>query len=344
MTVVPAEPRTLAGAADAAAGVAAPGRKLGRFIRIAVPFFFVLVLTVGAVEALLGVRNSVRHGRGMIGREVYVAKEAAGRPGPGVTTLYLGDSVARQLFRPGTEQSDVVRYLTSNYAISLAGQFYLLEEALKQCPNVREVNLLLVPHTWGNDLGPPFTDDYFCGHFHDAKHIAEVWRLRKDLRLTTVHASRWLLPNLLAENAARRPQGPVDVPSQAHPIEGWLAPAGGEPLLRVIDALVPPPATASVAAGVAPDGVIDLPLSSVSRHYLSRIRTLCGSRGITLRVLPGPVRDSHRYRDPHGVYTAGFLYIEASKFLDDTHVRPEHLGEVRARVIAAYELRPEDAP
>ena len=344
MTVISPEPRSRAGAADTAASKRTPRGQVPRFLRAATPFCIGLAVVVGAAEMFLRLRNDLQDGRKLIGREVYVAKQAARRPGPGVTTLYLGDSVARQLFRPGTEPGADVRYVTSNYAISLAGQFYLLEEALNHCPDVRVVNLLLVPHTWGNDLGPPFTDDYFCGHFHGARQIADVWRLKKDVRLTTVHASRWLLPNLLAENAARRPQGPVDAPAQGHPVEGWLAPAGGEPLLRVVDALVPPPATASVAARVAPDGVIDLPLSSVSRHYLARIGALCQSRGVTLRVLPGPVPDTRRYRDPHAVYDRDVLHVDAAKFLDETHVRPEHLSEVRAEVIAAYGLDRGNAP
>ena len=345
MTVVPAEPRKSANVADATAA-AAPRVELRKFLWVSATFSLGLLLTVFAVDGLLGLHNARHRGGKIIGREVYEAIQAARRPGEKVKTLYLGDSVARQMFRPGTEPRDDVRYATSNYAISLAGQYYLLEEALRRCPDTREVNLILLVGVWGHDLGPPFTDDYFCGHFHGTSQVAEVWRLKKDLRLSTVHASRWLLPNLLAVNAARRPQGPVEPLSpQAKPVEGWLTPAEGEPLLRVLGWFVdranhPDPMKHEVTL----DGAVVVPLSETSRYYLAKMRALCREKGVRLRVLPGPNADVGRYHDNKGIYDGRFIYIDPAKLGDGTHMKPQFLDEVRAKVIETHGLDPETAP
>ena len=275
----------------------------------------------------------------MIGSDVYEAKEAARRRGREVKTLLLGDSVARQLFRPGTEQRPEVRYATSNYAIAVAGQYYLLEDALKRLPNVREVDVLLVAGVWRNDLGPPFTDDYVCGHFHSAAQVAEVWRLKKDLRLTAVHASRWLMPNLMAENTMRRPQGPPDPPPRATPERTWLTPAAGEPVVRLADSLLRNPPRQQFNFAYAPDGGIIIPISRTSRHYLAKMRDLCHRKGVRLRVLPGPLADiGHPYLDDKGIYEGEFIYMDIAKTADATHVLPPYVDEVRARVIATHGL------
>jgi len=345
MTLASQQPQVFTRVIDAPGDRAAPLREVRKFLATSLAFCVGLVLTVGTAEALLARRNAREVGKRLIGREVYEAVKVARRRGPGVKTLYLGDSVARQLFRHGSEPRPDVRYVTSNYAVAVAGQYYLLEYALKSCPNVREVNLFLVPGVWGHDLGPPFTDDYFCGHFHTAHQVAEVWRVKHDLRLTAVHASRLLLPNLLAENAAHRPQAPAQAPAGAHPVEGWLAPAGGEPLLTWLAHLVPPPAQPpGIPAYTADDGTIVLPMSRVSRYYLARIRGLCRERNVRLRLLPAPCGDVARYRDVHGVYDGPIIYVDPAQLLDGTHIRPEYLDQVRSRVVSQYDLDIVPAP
>src|SRR5204863_127931 len=113
-----------------------------------------------------GRRDERTRWKNVIGRDVPQAIQAARRRDTDVRTLYLGDSVARQLFKPGEEPSDDVRYVTSNFAVALAGQFYLMDDALRSCPDARDVNLVMVVGAWGNDLDSVCTDDYFCGYFH----------------------------------------------------------------------------------------------------------------------------------------------------------------------------------
>ena len=322
-------------AQPAAALGESPRGEVAKFFRTAVPFCLGLALTVFAIDAALGSRTARTHGKRVIGRDVREAIVAARRPGPGVKTLYLGDSVARQLFLSGTEPRPDVRYATSNFAVALAGQYYVLEDALRNCPDLREVNLVMVVGVWGNDLDSVFTDDYFCGHFHTTAQVAEVFRLKRDWRLSTVHAFRWLLPNLLAHNAARRPQA---LPSpQGHVIEGWLAPAGGEPLLALLSRLFPPPPPVEPVPP-APQGYVAIPLSRVSRHYLDRIRTACAARGVRLRIVPGPCPDTYRFADTAGIYDGPIYYVDHRKFSDGVHVRREHLDEVRAELKSRYRL------
>jgi hypothetical protein len=344
MTVAPAESRPLHDAAAPAQPTPAACAGVCRFIMISAAFGAGLLLVLWAVDALLGVRNARDHGRKMIGSEVYQALEAARRPGPGVTTLVMGDSVARQLFRPGTEPRTDVRYVTSNYAIAVAGQYYLLEEALKNCPNVREVDMLLVVGVWGNDLGPPYTDDYFCGFFHSGAQVAEVWRLKRDVRLSTTHVARWLLPNLLAENAARRPQAPIEPAPQGQPMHGWLTPVGGEPILTVAARVVPPRTPYQMPYDRTPTGEVLVPLSPVSRHYLGKMRALCREKGVRLRVLPGPCVTPPPYQDDNGIYDGQFVYVDEAIVSDGTHVKPQFLEQVRAQVMSIHGLDPSISP
>ena len=321
---------------------AAESTQVRRFLAVAIPFCLGLAVTVFALEALLGWRAQRSSGKRLIGRDVREAIDAARRPGEGVRTLYLGDSVARQLFRPGTEPRSDVRYATSNFAVALAGQHYLLEDALKACPNAREVHLVLVIGVWGNDLDSVFTDDYFCGYFHNAAQVAEVFRLKRDWRLSAAHASRWLLPNLLANNAARRPQGSHAVPAQGHVVEGWLSPAGGEPILTVLGRLIPPPPPVeSAPPPPQADSALAIQPSRVSRYYLARMRTLCAERGVRLRVIPGPCPDTYRFADTLGLYDGEIFYVDHRKFADGIHIRPEHLDAVRRELVSHYRLEVE---
>ena len=300
-----------------------------RFLTTAVPFCAGLVVVLLAVDAALGWRNERLRGRRAIGREVFEAKKAARAPGAGVRTLILGDSVARQMFRPGAEPGPHVRYLGTNFGISLAGQYYLLEEALRNCPGVEDVYLVHVVGVWSNDLDSIYTTDYFCGYFHDWAQVAEVWRLKRDVKLSAAHVSRALLPNLLAQNAVRRPVGPVvEMGPSARPVNGWLTPSAGEPVLEAVDWLVADPAPVE-APPAGPPGEVLLTPSRVSRHYLGRMRALCAERGVRLRALPGPTPGGVRFADTAGIYDAGIWYVEAGKFVDNIHLRAEHLEEVR---------------
>ena len=145
------------------------------------------------VELVLAHVNHLTHGKFRIGQDVYDVLEAADAPHPQVTTLYLGDSVARQLFPMEAEPSPALLYLPSNQAISVAGQFCILQQVAARAPHLRRVYLFYAPRSWANDLDQIFTHDYFCGYFHNPSLVWEIWTFKHDRQLT---------------EAARRPNAP----------------------------------------------------------------------------------------------------------------------------------------
>jgi len=77
--------------------------------------------------------------------------------------LLIGDSVARQL-KLGDSQSDYFD-LTTNQAISLAGQFVLVQNALENNTNLEKIVLIYHPHSFNNNLDQEWTFNYFCKPF-----------------------------------------------------------------------------------------------------------------------------------------------------------------------------------
>src|SRR5437763_15562774 len=99
MTFAPAQPQVLPGVTAVSGARAGLRREVRKFFAVSFAFCLGLVFTVSAAERLLARRNASESGKKLIGREVYEAVKVARRRGAGVKTLYLGDSVARQLFR-----------------------------------------------------------------------------------------------------------------------------------------------------------------------------------------------------------------------------------------------------
>jgi hypothetical protein len=296
-----------------------------------------------AVDRYLGRDIVRRHGQGMIGADVYeVVNERAKQPDNRVTTLYLGDSVARQFFRAGHEPSPHLRYLTTNQAISLAGQFYLLRDALASFPNARHVRFVYTPKSWTNDLSGPFVHDYFCAFFHRGDEVAEVFRVKRDLTLSAAHAGRWLLPNLMMANSGSNlhmQSGNADwlePPLLAAPLSTAGSGASGEPLLWAASRLlwkIDPP--------LAPAQKIDrerVIVSDVSWYFLGRMKDLCRARGIELRVLPGPCVASRALTSGPSPYDAPEWILPAEDFRDGVHIKPALLDAVRQQIMARYDL------
>jgi hypothetical protein len=308
------------------------------------------LFTAGLVCLLLltdaGIGQKMRKARGdypglIGGTDVYPVLERAAVPGPDVRTIYLGDSVSRQLFRPGAEPKPQVLYLSSNQAISMAGQYHLLRQALDNCPHAREVDLFYMPLAWRNDLPRVMSHDYYCGYFHAPGQIAETFRATRDCGLLAAHVGRWLLPNLMAANSASHPAVAAPAPEL---VEAEAAPASDpEPLLtaatricRALPGYAPPPQ--------APAQVGRIKVSNVSQYFLAKIRTLCRERGCTLRVLPSPCSSRVRYQNVDQVYDAEVLYFDPFWFRDGIHLLGQHLPEVRRRMIEKYQLKgPEGA-
>jgi hypothetical protein len=83
--------------------------------------------------------------------------------------ILLGDSVARQFFNSETE-SDTLNSLASNQAISLAGQYILLDNYLKAGNKIDTCYAVFIPSSFQNNLDQLFTYNYFIKPFYKDKN------------------------------------------------------------------------------------------------------------------------------------------------------------------------------
>jgi hypothetical protein len=278
------------------------------------------VLSLALVELGLWRFFSADHARRMPMRDIYqVLAENAHAPDDRVTTLYLGDSVARQLFRPGTETDPRQRYLTTNAAVSLAGQYFLLEEALASFPNVRQVNLILAPPSLGVDLHTPWTALGFYPFFHDAAEIRMIFNDSRDIDVAEHQLQYLILPERMRGNEL---------------LNGLLAPRY-------------PPGTQDqstrlfMARHPFGKGVADrIEMSWVSTVFLRRMRELCASRHITFRLVPAPTRSDRRFDPSNSPFEAGIWYVDASEFVDQLHFKPQFMESNRAAFVDRFHLQP----
>lgn len=292
------------------AGSGTSKARTGRvFLRRALLFITLLLCITVALELSLARANHKTHGQFRVGEDVYQVLEAAELPHPQVTTLYLGDSVARQLFKMHTEPSPKLLYLPSNQAISLAGQYCILENVIERTPNLRHVCLLYTPRSWANNLDQIFTHDYFCGYFHSPALVWEIWTLQRDMQLTEAHVGRMLLPNIMAENSyLNRSQSNYGVP---------IVPVTSEPEKH--------------------------PLSKPSKYFVNRIKDLCRERQITLRILPCPcMGTAEQFAELAPIYDAPITFYDPDLFLPDRiHFRKPNVEPMRQRVVEQFHLRDE---
>lgn len=270
-----------------------------RFASLLALFFFGLAAVVAAGELALGWYNARTYGARLIGREVYLAKRAAALREAKVSTLYIGDSVGRQLFPIGAVDA-ATRSFAANQAISLAGQFYLLRDALATHENVERVYLFYTPGGFDNDLDQSYTADYYFGFFHSPRQVLETFAATGRWDALTAHLRRMALPNLSAVNSWLNRRG-----------------AGEEPDTDYL--------------AVREQRIV---VSHVSEIYLRKIRELCDERGITFRVYSPPVSDRFTYTGGDNLYDAPLLYLSAEEFLPDAvHLQPKYLDGARASLL-----------
>jgi len=280
-----------------------------RFLIRAILFLALLACFTAALEWALGAANRRSHGKFRIGQEVFEIVEAADAPHPQVTTLYLGDSVARQLFQLNGEPSPKELYLPSNQAISVAGQYCLLQTVVERAPRLRRVYFFYTPLSWQNNLDNILTHDYFCGYFHTPALVWEIWKFKHDRLLTQAHIARMLLPNIMAENSyLNRSQSRYGVP------------------------MVP----------MATDS--NDPVSPTSRYFLKKMKDLCRQRRISLTVLPCPcVGTPAQFAQVAPIYDAPITFYDPSLFLPrKIHLQQQNIAPIRRQVIERFHLQDED--
>jgi hypothetical protein len=296
-----------------------------RFLQTSLLFMAGLLCAVLATDRCIGWRVVRRHGKGLTTVDVYTALENVRGPDSRVKAVFLGDSVARQLFQPSAEPSPEFRFLTTNQAISVAGQYYLLEEAIEQYPRLADVYLLYYPGSFQNDLELPLSANYFCGFFHRPAQVLEVFEFKRDIRLSAVHVERSILPNLMAANDAWRPLAESSPAANRTPTASG---AGSDPLMHMLDLLF----------SRSHEPALPLIPSATSQHFLGRMRDVCHEPHLRLHVLPCPCSDANVFDSAMTVYDGKIIYLNRSWFRDGIHLFPQHIPTVRTRVAKTYEL------
>lgn len=269
----------------------------------ALAFFVTLVAAVAAFE-VFAERRLVATNHELVGVEIYDVLERASMPRPDVERIYIGDSVARQFFAPGDEPHGRVLFLTTNATVSLAGDYYLVEEAFQRSPNARDIVLVTRPEKLQTNLDPPDHQDYFSAFFHRPTEIAEVWRVKHDRRLAVSQATHWLLPGVMAMNNVWR-QNPKALAHKSAP--------------RQRDVIVVPTTVA---------------LSPVSAHFIPRLQGLARSRGGTLRVVSVPLPETEPWTDPSRIFDDEILYLPRDVFGDGVHLGPVGMKPCAGTAIA----------
>ncbi len=83
--------------------------------------------------------------------------------------ILLGDSVGQQLF-PNTSTNDTVNSLACNQAISMLGQYILLNNYLEAGNNIDTVFMLFTPFSFMNNLDQIYTYHYFLKPFYTSEY------------------------------------------------------------------------------------------------------------------------------------------------------------------------------
>jgi hypothetical protein len=314
-----------------------------KFFRTLAAFLAGLMASIFIADRLMGMHLKMIGHRGILCPEVRAAVDQAGQVQKNVRFIVLGDSVGHQLFMPGTEGRRDVLFLTSNAAISVAGQCYLAESAMDHCPALGDIYLVYLPFAWVNNLPPALTHDYFCGNFHTAGQVIEVLKVKRDFELSFAHAGRWMLPNLMAANSlSRRAFSLSPMAGGQTAALGQINIASAPDPERLITQLSAACAPAAESTPPLPQGCRAIRLSPVSRYYLTKLRAECQRRGVRLHIVPSPVSDEHngvKYVDTQGIYDVPIIGdIPAVQLRDGIHFKREFIQGARNRMIREYEL------
>jgi hypothetical protein len=191
--------------------------------------------------------------------DVYLAIELSQKP-TSYRKVILGDSVARQLFHPERQPDSDYYHLTSNQAISMLGQYILLENYLKHnASNTEEVVLVMLPESFDSNLDNKWTFTYFLLPFfseENEQYISEYASNQIEKYpfyfLSRFKQLRYIAKYLRIDYSQFKGDS-------HHTHEYYLSP--------------------------------------ISIQYIRRMNKLCDEHNITFRVLPSPLPDEHRNDD-----------------------------------------------
>lgn len=123
-------------------------------------------------------------------QDIYKAIESCKKTHEGKDILILGDSVASQLVTYGMKNKKRIIDLTCNQAMSLAGQYVLLENILKNNKQIKTVCLLVIPNSFRNNLDNKYTHNYFVKPFYTnfAEYLTNNTILKINKKYSKMHS------------------------------------------------------------------------------------------------------------------------------------------------------------
>lgn len=127
----------------------------------------VIFVLIGAVafhiKSYLLLRND-KYQRKVAAREVYHVISKSKQHNPSRKIL-IGDSVARQFYN-SDQENDTLNSLATNQAISLAGQYLLLDNYLKAGNVIDTCYAVFIPSSFQNNLQQLYSYNYFVKPFY----------------------------------------------------------------------------------------------------------------------------------------------------------------------------------
>lgn len=284
-----------------------------KFIVSVVVFVLLVGVSLGGYFAVQYVRG--KNSPSSFGPELYYALDLAEEKTE-YTKVIIGDSVARLIFAPDyQEETDEVCYLATNQAITVLGNYILLNRYLENNPQTEEVYYIVRPQSLANPLWFNFSFQYFIVPFYNdtyKQYIDEDTRQYIEDRFGKLYATNDIVKSFIENNAYY-----MDVY-----LNNVL-----EQQLEVRD---------------------EKHLSDLTIKYLPKIKELCDCHGVKLKVLAAPLpdtQDNHEWADFEkqiedngltgllGDYIDGIDYYPESAFGDEAHFTQEYLDSERENII-----------
>lgn len=251
----------------------------------------------------------------VFGPELYYAVDLA-QEKTEYTSVIIGDSVARLIFAPEyQDETQETCYLATNQAITVLGNYILLNRYLENNPQTKEVIYIVRPQSLANPLWYNFSFQYFIVPFYNdeyKRYIDEETRAYIEERFGKMYATNKLVKNFIENNAYY-----MDVY-----LNNIL-----EQQLEERD---------------------EKHLSALSVKYLPLMVKLCREHGAEFTVLAAPLPDTPDNHDWEefaaqieaeglasilGDYLEGIDYYDETCFSDEAHFTEEFLAANRAEIV-----------
>lgn len=224
-------------------------------------------------------------------------------------TLFIGDSVAGQIFRPENRKN----HIAYTAAILMPGHYIIAANAIKANPDLKSIVLISGPLTIGFEFEQFTTYPYFIKPFYKKEyfpHISEHLQTKID----GYPYSEFYQYSMIK----LAPFADVDCTSKAPKDENYA-------------------------------------LSKLSIEYLKKLNQLCQEYDIELRILSGPIEQSHFEKTNDWAFLRnqikeegleslfkGFFesikYLEKDKFIDGFHIKTDQVLECKAHLMEQLQI------